>query len=121
ELILPMKQRYGNYMSLNRTFYRINEANAKQLAAEGKVFEDTESGSFIVCGARFQHQAALHIAMMGGNYNRCIDFAVNYAKAQGLKKVSCTFALENQKLESALKARGFVAENGDLITKEVVF
>ena len=32
ELILPMKEEYNNYMSFNRTFYRINEANAKQFA-----------------------------------------------------------------------------------------
>ena len=121
QLIVSMKSEYNNYMTFNRTFHRINEANAKQFAVEGKVFEDKESGSFIVCGARFQHQVTLHIAMMGGDYDRCIDFAVNYAKAQGLKKVSCTFAIENQKLETALKARGFVAEKSDLITKEVVF
>jgi hypothetical protein len=85
------------------------------------VFEDKTSGSFIVCGARFQHRAALHIAMMGGDYGKCIDFAVNYAKAQGVKKVSCTYAVENEKLEAVLKARGFAAEKSDLITKEVVF
>ena len=121
ELIVPMKNEYNNYMTFNRTFHRINEANAKQFAAEGKVFEEKESGSFIVCGARFQHQVTLHIAMMGGDYDKCIDFAVNYAKAQGLKKVSCTFAIENEKLETALKTRSFVAETSDLITKEVVF
>ena len=121
ELILPMKEEYNNYITFNRTFHRINEANAKQFAIEGKVFEDKESGSFIVCGARFQHQAALHIAMMGGDYDKCIDFAVNLAKAQGLKKVSCTYAIENEKLEAALKARGFAADTSDLITKEIVF
>ena len=121
ELIVPMKTEYNNYMTFNRTFHHINEANAKQFAIEGKVFEDKESESFIVCGARFQHQVTLHIAMMDGDYDKCIDFAVNYAKAQGLKKVSCTFALENERLETALKARGFVAETSDLITKEVVF
>lgn len=121
ELILPMKQEYNDYMTFNRTFYHINEANAKQFAIEGKVFEDRESASFIVCGARFQHHAALHIAMMGGDYDKCIDFAVNYAKAQGLKKISCTYAIENEKLENALKARGFAADKSDLITKEVVF
>ena len=59
--------------------------------------------------------------MMGGNYDRCIDFAINHAKAMGVPKVSCTFALGNEKLEKALQARGFQAESSDLITKEVVF
>ena len=121
ELIVPMKNKYNNYMTFNRTFHHINQANAKQFAVEGKVFEDKDSGSFIVCGARFQHQVTLHIAMMGGDYDKCIDFAINYAKAQGLKKVSCTFALENEKLETALKTRGFTVEKSDLITKEIVF
>ena len=121
ELILPMKQEYHDYMTFNRTFYRINEANAKQFAIEGKVFEDKESGSFIVCGGRFQHNVALHIAMMGGDLDKCIDFAINYAKAQGIEKVSCTFALDNPQLEEALKARGFAPESSTIITKEVVF
>ncbi|MBQ7795235.1 MAG: GNAT family N-acetyltransferase [Lachnospiraceae bacterium] len=121
ELIVPMKDEYNDYMIFNRTFYHVNEENAKGFAIEGKVFEDVESGSFIVCGARFQHQVTLHIAMMGGDYEKCLDFAVNYAKAQGLSKVSCTFAIENEKLEEALKARGFVAETSDLITMEIVF
>ncbi len=121
ELILPKKEEYNDYMCFNRTFHHVNEANAKAFACEGKVFEDKESGSFIVCGARFQHQVALHIAMMGGDYDKCIDFAINYAKAQGIPKVSCTFAIENEKLETALAKRGFVADKGIIITKEVVF
>ena len=121
ELIVPKKEEYNDYMVMNRTFYHVNEENAKGFAIEGKVFEDAESGSFIVCGARFQHQVTLHIAMMGGDYDKCIDFAINYAKAQGLSKVSCTYAIDNEKLEEALKARGFIAESSDLITMEIVF
>jgi len=121
EIILPMKEEYNDYMVFNRTFFHVNEANALCFAAEGKVFEDSADGSFIVCGARFQHHAALHIAMMGGNYDRCIDFAIWHAKAMGVAKISCTFALGNEKLEQALQARGFKAEASDLITKEIIF
>ncbi|MBQ4637644.1 MAG: hypothetical protein IJB92_02790, partial [Clostridia bacterium] len=121
KLILPMKDEYNDYMVFNRTFYHINDANVRCFAAEGKVFEDPTDGSFIVCGARFQHNAALHIAMMGGNYDRCIDFAVNYARAIGVNKVSCTFTLNNEKLEAALVSRGFKPDASDLITKEIVF
>jgi len=120
-LVLPMKAEYNDHMVFNRTFFHINNANVRCFAAEGKVFEDSEDGSFIVCGARFQHNVALHIAMMGGDYERCIDFAVNYAKAIGVKKVCCTFTLENDKLEKVLKARGFVPDASDIITKEIVF
>ncbi|MBQ5868207.1 MAG: hypothetical protein IIW68_02630, partial [Lachnospiraceae bacterium] len=68
-----------------------------------------------------QHHATLHIAMMGGDYDKCLDFAVNYAKAQGLEKVSYTFAIDNPKLEQALIARGFASEPSDLITMEIKF
>lgn len=121
ELVAPMREEYNDYMVFNRTFFHVNEANARCFATEGKVFEDSEDGSFIVCGARFQHNVTLHIAMMGGDYDHCIDFAINHAKAMGVPKVSCTFALGNEKLEKALQARGFQAESSDLITKEVVF
>lgn len=121
ELVMPKKEEYHDYMCFNRTFHHINEANVKAFACEGKVFEDAESGSFIVCGARFQHQVALHIAMMDGDFDKCIDFAINYAKAQGIRKISCTFAIENEKLENALKARGFNADKNLIITKEVKF
>lgn len=120
ELILPHKDEYRDYMTFNRTFHHINEANAKAFAVEGKVYEDMESGSFIVCGGRFQQNAALHIAMMAGDLDKCINFAVNLAGAQGIEKVSCTFALENEKLEKALLKRGFRPDISDLITKEIV-
>lgn len=121
ELIVPMKEKYHDYMTFNRTFHHINSANAKQFACEGKVFEDKDSGSFIVCGARFQHQVTLHIAMMGGDYDKCIDFAINYAKAQGLEKITCTVVLENEEVQNALAKRGFVMDKGTIITKEVKF
>ena len=120
ELILPKKEEYHDYICFNRTFYHINEANPKGFAIEGKVFEDEESGSFIVCGARFQHQKTLHIGMMGGDYDACIDFAVNYAKAQGIDSITCTFCAENEELQKALEKGGFTFSN-DLITKERKF
>ena len=89
--------------------------------AEGKVFEDPESGSFIVCGARFQHHVALHIAMMSGDHARCIEFAKNYAAAQNIPKLYCTFTLDNPRLESALVRENFTPDPSDLITKEIVF
>ena len=120
ELILPKKEEYHNYICFNRTFYRINEANAKGFSIEGKTFEDPESGSFIVIGARFQHQRTMHIGMMGGDLDRCLDFAVSYAKANGNKSLTCTFCAENEELQAALEKRGFTYSN-DLITKERKF
>ncbi len=121
ELICPLKNMYNNYMCFNRTFYHINEENSKAFACEGKVFEDTENNSFIVCGARFQHHSTLHIAMMYGDYSKCIDFASHYALAQGINTITCTLALENEELENALLIHHFRPEKNDLMTMEMKF
>ncbi len=121
ELILPLKEKYNNYFTSNRTFYRINHENICGFADEGKIFHDEKSCSTIVCGARFQFGTTLHIPMMIGNYDKCIDFAINYALAQGINRLSCTFSLENKELEEALQNRNFISETEDLITMERVF
>ena len=121
ELISPLKDEYHGYLVFNRTFFRISESTIRGLASEGKVFEDKESGSFIVCGSRFQHNLSLHIAMMHGDYEKCLDFAKQYAKAKGVNKITCTLPLENPKLEGFLIDNNFEREPSDTITKEIVF
>ncbi len=121
ELVLPLKEKYNNYFTMNRTFFRINEENIKGLSMEGKVFYDEESKSTIVCGGRFQKGATVHIALMDGDYNKCLDFAANLAKATGVKKISCTFARENKEIEDVLINAGFEKEPSNLKTLEIKF
>ncbi len=121
QLILPLKEKYNDYMSLNRTFYRVNSGNAHGFASSGWVYEDTESGSFVVAGARFQHMAALHIAAMGGDLDKCIDFAINLGRAMGNQRITCTVAEPNEKLVAALTSRGFTKDPFRIMTKEVMW
>ena len=58
--------------------------------------------------------------MMGGDYKKGLDFAVNLAAAQGVPVVTCTFTAVNEKLEKALLDYGF-EKGGELITKERIF
>lgn len=120
-LLLPLKEQYADYFSLNRTFYHVNRPNIQHFAARGFVFWEEKSGSVVVCGARFCHEAGLHIAAMGGDYNRCIDFAINLARALGVPKITCTICSSNSQVQRALRQRGFAAEKAELITKELVF
>ncbi|BES65718.1 hypothetical protein SANA_21570 [Gottschalkiaceae bacterium SANA] len=119
ELIIPLADEYHNYLVSNRTFYRINPATVMGLSMEGKVFENVENASFIVCGARFQKLLSLHISMMDGKYCSCLEFAKNYAASQGIHKITFTIPLENIKLESFLRDSGFERESSDLITMEI--
>jgi len=121
QLIMPKKDEYHGYLVFNRTFYKINEKTVKALAVEGKIFEDADDGSFIVCGSRFQHNLALHIAMMSGDYNKCLNFAKRYAITKGINKITFTIPLENPILEQFLSDNGFSREPADTITKEIVF
>lgn len=121
KLIMPLKEKFNNYMTTNRTFYHINESNIMHFASEGKVYYSKSDESLIVCGSRFQHSTALHIQLIDGNYDKCIEFALNLAKSKGVGKVSCTFARENPELEIALVKYGFEKEPANLITMELVF
>lgn len=119
ELFLPLKEAYHDLFAVNRTFYHVNEANLKAMADEGKCFEEPESGSFLICGTRFEHSSKLHVPMMGGDPDRCLAFAGDYARVIGMPKLVCTFAADNADLEAALIRAGFTL--GDrLITKERV-
>jgi len=118
QLILPLCEQYHGFMTFNRTFYHVNADNARAFADEGKVYEDTAGGSFIVCGARFQHKKALHIAMMDGDFDACIDFALHLARSQNIPELTLNVCMDNPRLENALLKRGFTPSEGYLITKE---
>ena len=120
-LLLPLGQAYGSYFCLNRTFYRVNQANICHFADRGFVYHEPSSGSTVMCGARFCKGAGLHIAAMDGAYDRCIDFALHLAEAMGQPRVTCTLCGDNPAVQQALRRRGFVPEQMELITKELVF
>lgn len=119
QLIMSIAEEYHYYLVSNRTFYKINLDTIIGFAIEEKVFEDTQTNSFIVCGARFQHKLSLHISMMSGDYFSCLEFAKYHAKCLGIPKITFTIPLENQKLEDFLIESGFQPEPLDLITMEI--
>ncbi|MFI3326575.1 MAG: GNAT family N-acetyltransferase [Clostridia bacterium] len=116
--IIKLKDKFNDYMVINRTFYHINNENIIDFASNARVYQSESDSSIVVCGSRFQHSTALHIAIMSGDYTKCIEFAISLAKARGVEKVSCTFSRENEKLEKSLVENGFIKESSNLITME---
>lgn len=102
-------------VAFNRTFYHLNELNMKQFLVEGKIYNDEDS--IVVLGNRFEQNKTIHIAYMSGNFEKCINFAKNIAKAQNIDSLTCTIEIEN-KLNNVLENYGFVKEPFRLITKE---
>ena len=119
ELALPLKEQYGDFISVNRTWYRINDDNVRMMADKAYFYEN-EEGSFVCVGSRFQHGSKLFVLMLGGNYRDGLDFAVSLADIKNIPSVTCTFTASNGSLEEALKEYGFDYV-GDLITRERVF
>lgn len=119
ELILSLAREYHDYLVSNRTFYKINPDTAEGFALEEKVFENLQTESFIVYGARFQKELCLHISMMGGDYESCLAFAKDFAFSRKIPKITFTIPLENPGLERFLIESGFEREASDLITMEI--
>ncbi len=116
---LPLAAEYGDVICQTRTWYHVNAANVKALADSG-CFYKNDDGDFVFVGTRFDYHKKLFVIMMGGDYKKGLDFAVNLAAAQGVPVVTCTFTAVNEKLEKALLDYGF-EKGGELITKERVF
>ena len=115
QLVLPLKDEYAGFLSVNRTMYRINEVNVRALADQGHFYQC--DGTVIGVGSRFQHGNKLFISVMKGDYEKAIDFAVALAKVRNIPQITCTFSSVNEELEMALKDYGFEFL-ADLITKE---
>ena len=119
ETALPLSGEYGGFVSVNRTWYRINEPNIRMMADKGYFYED-EEGNMVCLGTRFQHDKKLFVLMLKGDYRKGMDFAVNLAYARNISTLTCTFVSSNRKLEQALKDYGFTPV-GEMITRERIF
>jgi len=117
-LLAPLAERYNGYFVLNRTYYRINEANCKGLAAAGRLWQHRESGTLVIAGARFQSDKALQIPLIEGDRARGLAFAHLLASQRGASRLVCNFALENPPLEAFLQDNSFTAVP-DLMVMEV--
>ncbi|ODU54739.1 MAG: hypothetical protein ABT01_07840 [Clostridium sp. SCN 57-10] len=115
-LLAPFAEAYHGYVNMNRTYYRLNEATARGLAEQGMVYEDG-CGSAVVLGARFQADKGLHLALLGGDCEAGLRFALAEAARRGVPRLVCNFAREHEPLEALLCRSGF-AHVGDFITME---
>jgi ribosomal protein S18 acetylase RimI-like enzyme len=108
----------SGFICLNRTFYAHNPDTIAGLAGDGRVFIHPETGSALVLGARFQRFKGLHLAAPIGDIERCLRFAVAYTAAEGLPRLTCTFATDNTYLPGLLTDMGFVPEPAPTVVME---
>ncbi len=116
ELLTPLAEKWGNWMVLNRTFYRWNPKTIEWVTKNGFVYKD-DDGNVVVAGARFMADIQLHIGLFDGDAKKCLDFAKAKAAETGLSLHSlypdyCT------EIEKALVDYGFEMEASPYIVKE---
>lgn len=114
-LLLPLTETWAGHAIMNRTFYSLTPALCAAFAVEGKVYEDTATGSVITLGARFLPQQALHIALFGGCRQACLEFARQKAAAAGIPALKCMFSPDALPERAALEDYGFTVGPADFI------
>lgn len=119
ELLMPLKDLWGGFVVMNRTFYELTPALCAAWTREGKVFEDPSSGSFVAAGARFMPNQALYVAAFGGDERTCLAFAEDLARERGVAKVQCMFPPNASHIQETLTGEGFTLDESDYIVMQV--
>ncbi len=117
-LLMPLRQHWGRFLVMNRTFYELTPTLCTSWAEEGKVYYQPSSGSVLVLGARFLADQSLHIACMAGEYGNCLAFAAQQAKRRGALKLMCMFSPQAIGLQDALLHCDYQLDPTDYIVME---
>jgi ribosomal protein S18 acetylase RimI-like enzyme len=115
-LLLPLGEKWGDWMVMNRTYYRWSPELCKWLTEKGMVYRDAE-GNVVVMGARFLKDYQLHIGLFDGDTKKCLDFANVDASERGVS-LHCLYPDTCIEVESALTGYGFDMEAAPFIVME---
>jgi len=118
ELLLPLGEQWGNWIVLNRTYYKWSPAMCKWLTEKGMVYKD-DDGNVVVMGARFMAEYQLHIGLFHGDAKTCLDFAKANAADLGVKSIHCLYPQRFNEIEKQLLDNKFVMEPAPFIVKEI--
>lgn len=116
QLLEPLKGQAGGKLSINHTFYRMNERTYGGFATNGWVFAN--DAATLVMGARFQPKRALYIAALGGEKQQALDFAVAEAKRRGIPKITAHFPPADGAMQAFYEANGFTLDPSDDVVME---
>lgn len=119
KLLLPLGEKWGNWLVMNRTYHKWSPELCRWLTENGMVYTDDE-GNVVVMGARFMKNYQLHIGLFDGDIKKCLDFAKADASARGVS-VHCLYPDTCVEIESALTGYGFDKEASPFIVMEILF
>jgi ribosomal protein S18 acetylase RimI-like enzyme len=116
KLLLPLGEKWGNWMVMNRTYYMWSSDLCKWLTENGMVYRDND-GNVVVMGARFMKEFQLHLGLFDGDSKVCLDFAKATA-SKNKTSLHCLFPDHCAEIESILTEYGFDKETAPFIVKE---
>jgi GNAT superfamily N-acetyltransferase len=119
EVLMPLSTKWGEWMVMNRTFYKWSPELCNWLTEKGMVYQDKKSGSVIVMGARFMEDKQLHIGLFDGDSKRCLEFAHIVGGTKGVKSIHCLHPKNKDEIEKALRECGFTMESAPFIVMEI--
>ena len=106
-LLLPYQKKWKGFLVFNRTFFAFNDALCLDLVQKKMLYRSTRSSSLIVLGARFMPWQAVHIGLLGGDGQECLDFAFQEAQRLKVQKINCLFPPQDEGLKELFTNRGF--------------
>ena len=121
ELLMPLGEKWGGWMVMNRTFHKWSPELCKWLTDKEMVYKDPESGSVIVMGARFMADKQLHIGLFDGDAEKCLRFAQSKGAANGVKTMHCLYMEDKAGIEKQLLNYGLRLEPSPFIVMEIEF
>jgi hypothetical protein len=117
ELLLPLAEKWGNWMVMNRTFYKWTAALCKWLTEKGMVYQNCD-GDLVVMGGRFMTDVQLHIGLFDGDAKTCLDYAKMYASHMHVESMHCLYPDYCLKIENKLVENEFYLGASPVIVME---
>lgn len=119
ELLVPLGEKWGGWMVMNRTYYKWNPELCKWLAENGMVYSDEGTGSVVVMGGRFMEDKQLHIGLFDGDSQKCLEFAHVHGANKGVGSMHCLYPEDKAGIEKDLLDYGFEMEPSPFIVMEI--
>ena len=120
ELLMPLGEKWGGWMVMNRTYYKWSPELCRWLTENGMVYRDAD-GNVVVMGARFMKEFQLHIGLFEGDAEICLGFAKSEASARGVNTLHCLYPSQCTGVEETLTRNGFDMESSPFIVMEINF
>jgi hypothetical protein len=116
KLLMPQSQRWGGFIVMNRTFYKLNPLTCAYFGKQGMVYHDEASSSTVTLGARFMPWQSLHIGIMSGNYEKCLKFSMAKGVEGKVGRLSILFPPDRSDVQASVTGFGFKISPEDYIT-----